>query len=194
MPIGIFNTSSNFIPQDLAKKSFASAITRLMPMGEAPLFGMTSMLPTETAVQVEHGFFTKTMLFPELTSVGSQAATLTTLDVTSTTNILPNMLMRVDGTYENIIINSIISPTQIQVTRGVGTVAAGVGIAAVTVRGCDAAGSADETDQYDGPDTKAAAGKTGRVSDIAGAAVAEDVAAVGTGAEHACHCDHGPAD
>lgn len=125
MATGIFNTSSSYIPQDLAAKSFAGVITRLMPNGEAPLFGMTSMLPTETAVQVEHGFFTKTMLFPQLTSgASSQASTVTTLDVTSTANILPNMLMRVDGTYENIIINSVISATQVQVTRGVGTVAA----------------------------------------------------------------------
>jgi len=34
-----------------------------MPMGQAPLFGMTSMIPSETAVQTEHGFFTKTMVF-----------------------------------------------------------------------------------------------------------------------------------
>jgi len=124
MATGIFNTSSTFIPTDLAKKSFASAITRLMPMGEAPLFGMTSMLATEIAVQVEHGFFTKPMLFPEMTSVGSQAASLTTLDVTDTSNILANMIMRVDGTYENILINQVLSPTQIQVQRAVGTVAA----------------------------------------------------------------------
>jgi len=124
MATGIFNTSSTFIPTDLAKKSFASAITRLMPMGEAPLFGMTSMLATEVAVQVEHGFFTKTMLFPEMTSVGSQAASLTTLNVTDSSNILPNMIMRVDGTYENILVNQVISATQIQVQRAVGTVAA----------------------------------------------------------------------
>lgn len=124
MATGIFNTSSTFIPTDLAKKSFASTITRLMPMGEAPLFGMTSMLASETAVQVEHGFFTKTMLFPEMTSVGSQGASLTTLDVTDTSNILPNMIMRVDGTYENILVNQVLSATQIQVQRAVGTVAA----------------------------------------------------------------------
>jgi hypothetical protein len=124
MPIGIFNTSSNFIPQDLAAKSFARAITRLMPMGEAPLFGMTSMLPTEVAVQVEHGFFTKTMLFPELTASGIQLAATTQLVVTNTANILPNMLMRVDGTYENILVNQVLSATTVLVTRAVGTVAA----------------------------------------------------------------------
>ena len=61
MSAGLFNTS-NFT-QDFEKKSFASMITRLMPNGTAPLFAITSMLPSETAVQTEHGFFTKTMLF-----------------------------------------------------------------------------------------------------------------------------------
>jgi hypothetical protein len=59
---GVFNTSQ--ITQDLAKKSFAAMITRLMPNGTAPLFGLTSMLKEETAYQFEHGYFSKTMIFP----------------------------------------------------------------------------------------------------------------------------------
>ena len=47
MTTGTFNTG-NFTT-DLAAKSFASMITRLMPNGSAPLFGLTAMLPTETA-------------------------------------------------------------------------------------------------------------------------------------------------
>lgn len=122
MSTGIF--SSGQLTQDLAKKSFAAMITRLMPNGTAPLFGMTSMLPSETAVQVEHGFFTKTMLFPQLTLGAAAAAGDTTFTVTSTGNVLPGMIMRVDSTGENIIVNSILSGTSVQVTRGVGTVAA----------------------------------------------------------------------
>ena len=122
MSTGIF--SSGNLTQDLAKKSFAAMITRLMPNGTAPLFGMTSMLPSDTAVQVEHGFFTKTMLFPQLTLGASAVAGDTTLTVTSTSNVLPGMIMRVDSTGENVIINSVISATQVAVTRGVGTVAA----------------------------------------------------------------------
>ena len=52
MSTGIFNTG-NFT-QDLAKKSFAAMITRLMPNGTAPLFGLTSMLTDETAAQVDY--------------------------------------------------------------------------------------------------------------------------------------------
>ena len=62
MTVGVFNSA--LFTQDLAKKSFAGMITRLMPNGAAPLFGMTAMLNSDTALQSEHGFFTKTMVFP----------------------------------------------------------------------------------------------------------------------------------
>lgn len=132
MSAGIFTTTN--LVTDLAKKSFAGMITRLMPNGTAPLFGLTAMLPSENAVQTEHGFFTKTMLFPQLTiGAGGQLAADTTFTVTSTTNILPGMIMRVDSTGENIIINSVISATQVTVTRAVGSVAAAVIAAAVAL-------------------------------------------------------------
>jgi hypothetical protein len=47
MSTGVFNSAA--FTQDLVRKSFAAYITRLMPAGQAPLFGMTSMLKTETA-------------------------------------------------------------------------------------------------------------------------------------------------
>lgn len=123
MTTGIFSTGA--FTQDLAKKSFAGMITRLMPNGTAPLFGITSMLTSETAVQIEHGFFTKTMLFPQLkVGAGGQLAGDTTFTVASTANILPGMLMRVDSTGENILINTVVSGTSVQVQRAVGNVAA----------------------------------------------------------------------
>jgi len=132
MSTGIFNTAQ--ITQDLAKKSFAAMLTRLMPAGQAPLFGMTSMLAAENAVQVEHGFFTKTMLFPQLTLTGAgQAAGDTLFNVLSTTNVLPGMVMRVNTTGENILINTVVSPTQVQVQRAVGTVAAAAIAASVNL-------------------------------------------------------------
>jgi hypothetical protein len=132
MSTGIFNTSA--LTQDLAKKSFAGMITRLMPNGTAPLFGMTSMLGEETAVQIEHGFFTKTMLFPQLTlSAAGQTSSDTLFTVTSTANILPGMVMRVDTTGENVLVNSVVSATQITVTRAVGNVAAAIIAASVNL-------------------------------------------------------------
>lgn len=123
MTIGILNTSN--LTTDQVRKSFAAMITRLMPNGTAPLFAMTSMLSAETAVQTEHGFFTKTMLFPEVTlGAAVSSATEQVFTVASTANIIPGMILRSDETGENIIIDSVISGLQIQVTRGVGTVAA----------------------------------------------------------------------
>jgi hypothetical protein len=122
--VGIFNTG-NFT-QDLAKKSFASMITRLMPNGSAPLFGMSSMIQSETAVQVEHGFFSKTMIFPEgsINFGAGYAAGATSFTLDTTVNLLPGMIMRVERTGENIIINTVPTATALTVTRQVGTVAA----------------------------------------------------------------------
>lgn len=122
MSVGIF--TSQQLTQDLARKSFAGLITRLMPNGSAPLFAMTSMISEETAVQVEHGFFTKTAIFPQLTLSSSATSTDTILNVTNTNNVLPGMIMRVDSTFENVIINSVVSANQVSVTRGVGSVSA----------------------------------------------------------------------
>lgn len=134
MTVGIFNTG-NFTP-DLAKKSFAGMLTRLMPNGTAPLFVLTSMLKTNTAVQVEHGFFTKTMIFPAFVLTANIDNSQTTFTVSSTTNLLPGQLMRLEQTKEIVIINSVLSTTQISVGRGVGTVAA----AAITIAGNNANG------------------------------------------------------
>ena len=124
MTTGIFNTG-NFTT-DLAEPSFAAMITRLMPNGSAPLFALTSMLQSETAVQVEHGFFTKTMIFPEakINAGAGYLAGDTTFTVDSTANLLPNMIMRIERTGENVVINSVNSATSISVNRSVGSVAA----------------------------------------------------------------------
>lgn len=123
MPVSTFNTSQ--LTQDLAKKSFSSMITRLMPNGQAPLYGMTSMLKEETAYQYEHGFFAKTMVFPSVTlGGGGQLIGDTTFTVLDTTNILPGMVLRVDTTGENILVLTVPSSTSMTVRRAFGTVAA----------------------------------------------------------------------
>lgn len=122
MTVGIFNTG-NFTT-DLAKKSFAGMITRFMPNGNAPLFGLTALLSTTTALQTEHGFFTKTMVFPAFTLAASITNVATVLTVVSTKNLLPGQIHQLFQTKENVIINTVLSPTSISVSRGVGTVAA----------------------------------------------------------------------
>lgn len=127
MTTGIFNTGGFAVTPNLVKPSFASMITRLMPQGQAPLFGLTSMLPEETAVQVEHGFFTKTMLFPMFNlDAAVSGAGNTVFTVASTDGLLPGMLMRAESTGEVVMINSIISATQLAVTRGVGSTAGAI--------------------------------------------------------------------
>jgi hypothetical protein len=126
MSTGVLNTATLNGTTDFVAKSFAGMITRLMPNGQAPLFGMTSMLQSETAVQPEHGFFTKTMLFPSMNLDAAVASGATTIfTVASTNNLIPGMLMRAQSTGEIVLINSIASSTSVVVTRGVGTVAAG---------------------------------------------------------------------
>lgn len=121
---GVFN--SDQFPTNMAKLSFSQMITRLMPNGQAPLFALSSMIKTETAVQREHGFFTKTMVFPAFVLNGAIGdATTNIFTVVSTANLLPNMIMQAVSTRENVIIDSVLSATTIQVIRGVGSVAAG---------------------------------------------------------------------
>jgi hypothetical protein len=123
MPVGTFNTSS--LATDLPKKSFASMITRLMPNGQAPLFGISSMLKEDTAYQYEHGYFSKTMLFPSVQVSGAgQLIGDTTFTIVANTNVLPGMILRVDTTGENILVLTVVSSTSITVRRAVGTVAA----------------------------------------------------------------------
>ena len=120
---GIFNSVQ--IPADQAKKSFASYITRLAPNGQSPLFGLTSMLKSETALQTEHGYWSKTMIFPRFqVSAAGQTSGDTVFTVTDTSQLVPGQLHRITSTGENVIINQVISPTQVQVSRGIGTVAA----------------------------------------------------------------------
>lgn len=125
--VGIFNTG-NFVT-DQAKKSFAAMITRLMPNGTAPLFALTSMLASGTALQVEHGFFTKTMVFPSFNLTADITDVATTFTVASTADLLPGQIHRLEETGENVIINTVVDATTITVTRSIGEVAA----AAITI-------------------------------------------------------------
>ena len=119
---GIFNTG-NFVT-DQAKKSFASMLTRLMPNGSAPLFALTSKLQDRTAVAVEHGFFTKTMIFPSFALTATITSGDTTFPVVSSASLVPGQLLRLEQTGEIVIVNTIVSSTSITVGRGIGTVAA----------------------------------------------------------------------
>lgn len=123
MAVGLISTAN--LPQDLAKKSFSAMITRLMPNGSAPLFALTALLKDETAANIEHGYFTKTMIFPSATLNGAIAdGTVTVFTVVSTTDLVIGDLLRADSTGEVVLVTSVPSSTQLVVQRGVGTIAA----------------------------------------------------------------------
>jgi hypothetical protein len=129
--------ATNGLQTDLARKSFAATIARLMPNGSATLFGLTSMLGEETALNYEHGYFSKTMIFPSIrlsaatalagaTSVAQD--TFDTLTVDSTQNMVPGMILQVTTsitgtpgapTGEIIVVSSILSATSMGVQRNV---------------------------------------------------------------------------
>lgn len=123
MTVGTFNTSLN--PTDYARKSFQALITRIMPNGQAPLVAISDQLKEETAYQYEHGYFSKTMIFPTVTiGGGGQLVGDTTFTVVSTTDILPGMVLRVDTTGENILVLTVPTATTLTCRRAFGTVAA----------------------------------------------------------------------
>lgn len=122
MPVATWNTAT--FPTDLAQKSFSAMMTRLMPNGQAPLFGITSMLKEETAYQPEHGYFAKTMIFPMVNGTGTEGSGSTTVAVTSSDNILPGMILQNQRTRENVLVTQVNSSVQLTIVRAVGTVAA----------------------------------------------------------------------
>lgn len=125
MAVGTFNTTQ--ITTDLARKSFAAAMARYQPNGSAQLFQLTALMPEETAYQIEHGFYGKTMKFPMVQLNGAVAdGAATTFTVDSTEDILPGMVLRADSTGENVLVLTVPNATQITVRRGIGGGAAAI--------------------------------------------------------------------
>lgn len=126
MPIGTFNTTQ--ITTDLARKSYAAAMMRFMPNGTATLFGLTALLAEETAYQIEHGFYGKTMQFPSVTLNAAVAdGVATSFTVLSSADILPGMMLRADTTGENVLVTAVPDATHITVRRAVGGAGAAIG-------------------------------------------------------------------
>lgn len=120
MAVGLISSANPV--QNLNAISFAQAITRLMPNGTAPLFGLTSLLKDETASNIEHGYFSKTMIFPfaQLTAAVADGAA-TTITVASTADLVPGDLLMAESTQEILMVNTVASATSLTVVRGIGT-------------------------------------------------------------------------
>lgn len=124
---GIFNTTGINSTPNLAALSFDRMITRLMPNGTAPLFALTSYLTSETAVQIEHGYYAKTALFPYFVVTAAASATATELQVDSTENLVESMIFQINNTTkENVLIEQVIGETTVRVRRAVGGTASAV--------------------------------------------------------------------
>lgn len=113
-------------PNNLLALSFAKAYTRLIPGGSAKLTALLSMLATKTAMQIEHFYYTKSMVFSSATiqNGAGYAAGATVFTVASTATLLPGQILQVFRTQEQIYIVSVDSATQITVARAYGTTAA----------------------------------------------------------------------
>ena len=122
MAIGLLSSAN--APTNLNALSFAQAITRLMPNGTAPLFGLTSLLKDETASNIEHGYFSKTMIFPSVTSTAGDLVGATTLTVNAYTDIVPGDLILNERTGEVILVTATPTGTTLTVQRAVGTTSA----------------------------------------------------------------------
>lgn len=125
----IFKTSEYYT--DVVKKSFSGKIAEYYPSGNAPLFALSSMMASETATNVTHGYHTRSMVFPMLKLNGAIAnGTDTTFTVDSMAGaatsfpVVPGMLFRVASTLEQVRVTSVTSDTQIVMQRGFGSVPA----------------------------------------------------------------------
>jgi hypothetical protein len=125
MAVGLISSAYPAQPSNLNGISFAQAITRLMPNGTAPLFGLSSLLKDETASNIEHGYFSKTMIFPSATLSSAVAdGTATSLAVAANSNITVGDLLLVSTTNEIVLVTAVPNGTGLTVQRGVGSTTA----------------------------------------------------------------------
>lgn len=120
---GGMDDSTVFAP-NLAALSVAREYIRLMPGGMGKLSAILDLLGAGSATNIEHFWYTKTMVNPEITSTVADAAGVTTMTFASTAPLLPGMMLQNQRTFEQILISTIVSATQATVRRATGTTAA----------------------------------------------------------------------
>lgn len=119
-----YNTYATLNP-DYLPKSFVGNLVRIAPGGMSPLFQMTALLGEGRANSVEHGYMTKTLIFPSMTLTAAVAdGAATTFTVASTANVLPGDMFRAQSTGEIVRVSSVASATSVVVARGIGQIAA----------------------------------------------------------------------
>lgn len=114
----VLDFSLNDDTPDYLEKSYAANLVRYAPNGMAPIFALTTMMNSGTAKSIEHGYFSKTMLFPKTQVAAIADATQTNIVVDDTANfVIGDMLMNW-GTNEVIRVRAIVDATNLTVSRG----------------------------------------------------------------------------
>lgn len=134
-----YNTSN--LPTDLAKKSFAANIARVMPNGSAPLFAMSGLAQKKLCAQIEHGYWTKSMQFLVLTvATAIASAGTTSLVVADATGALVGQVIRVAQPFAG---GNFVAPEYMRITAvnyGTKTLTVTRGFAGTTAAASIAAG------------------------------------------------------
>ena len=87
---------SGQIPTDLAEKSYSYNLLRLMPNGTAPIFALSGLAKKKKCLQIEHGYWSKTMEFTNLLLVANILTDAqTVLECASVASVIPNQIIRI---------------------------------------------------------------------------------------------------
>lgn len=119
--VGIFN-SKQYHP-GIVVDSFSKNLLKYSAGGQAPFFAISGLFGSETIYATKHEFWAETMVYPRFSLAANISATDTTITVDSTEMFLKNDTFRLEATEEVIIVNAILSPTQMVVSRGAGAAA-----------------------------------------------------------------------
>lgn len=123
--LGIFNTT-NFQPDAVAMQSFAGAMFKKFPGGQMPLLGFSSQAKTGRLDTHLHTWKIDTQEFPHTeTLVEIPAATrgqATVFEVADATQFTQGAVVQVNGTDEQIRVQTVIDETHFLGKRGFGTV------------------------------------------------------------------------
>lgn len=114
---------------DYLEKSYAANLVRYAPNGMAPIFALTTMMNSGMAKSIEHGYFSKTMIFPQTTVTGAQSDSATNVVVADTSQFVAGDMLMNWATNEVLRVRAIVDATNLTVSRGHNTGGSGSAMA-----------------------------------------------------------------
>jgi len=120
---GGVDDSTVFAP-NLAALSVAKEYVRLMPGGMGKISAILDLMGAGDAKNIEHFWYTKTMVNPEVTTTATALVGDATITVGSTASILPGMMLQNLRTYEQVLVLTVPTATTFTALRATGTTAA----------------------------------------------------------------------